>query len=352
LNPEPECHLIRRWISQLEDQELPPERVTILESHLDHCSGCRNWYEEFQHGMDALDLGVVKVSGEIDQLLTGTLVPSKLSPPGESEEITRAADRAAPRLAALAAGVLVLISIVAWGIFPGFRWDALWRGSAPAGNLSLASLQDDSLIEIDGQEQDLSQDGATGMVEIGTTIRCRSGAGEIVDSAGRVITISAGTYLVLTSESSVTLINGLARFEVPPGKGGLVVITEEVTTRVLGTTFEVERWASRYRSEVRVIDGSVAVVRGERIPLPLHTGERVEVTRHGLMFHALRSEGATPLPRASLGGAVEGQIDGNEAPPAIDRNRPGEREEPSREGNLPLDLPVNQRRGGDPDGED
>ena len=352
MNPQPECHLIRRWISQLEDQELPPERVAILESHLDHCSGCRNWYKEFQHGMDALDLGVVKVSGEIDRLLTGTLVPSKLSPPGESEEIARAADRAAPRLAALAAGVLVLISIVAWAVFPGFRWDALWRGSATVGNMSLASLQDDFLIEIDGEERDLSQDGATGIIEIGRTVRCRSGAGEIGDADGRVITISAGTYLTLTGESSVTLIDGSARFFVPPGKGGLVVITEEVTTRVLGTTFEVQRWASRHRSEVRVIEGSVAVVRGERIPLPLRVGERVEVTRQGLMFHALRSEGETALPRASLGWPVEGQTDGNEAPPAIESNRPPEREERSREGNLPLDLPVNQRRGADPDGED
>jgi len=354
MNSEPQCHLVRRWISQLEDQELPSERVQILESHLDRCSDCREWYEEFQRGMDALGLGVDKVSGELDQLLMGTLDPGKLSPPVESEETARAADRAAPRLAALAAGVLVMISFVAWGVFSGFSFDAPWRDVSASGQLSLTSLEGELRIDVDDEEFVVEQDGDAQMVEIGRTVRCRSGVGKIVDRDGRTITISAGSWIVLTANTSVTLIDGSATFHVPRHKGGLVVITDEVTTNVLGTTFVVQRWALRQRSEVRVTEGSVSVVRGERIPLPLRAGERVEVTSNGLMFHAVRNEaeGQAPLPRASLGGALENRsVEGGGVLPA-DESGGGARREQRREGRLPLDVPVQQRQGADPDGED
>ena len=354
MNPEPECNLIRRWISLVEDQELSTERIGILESHLDRCSDCRNWKEEFQRGMDALDLGVDEVSGEINELLIGSLDPDKLAPPGEPAEIARAADRAAPRLAALAAGVLILISVFAWGVFSGFRLDTSLFDSDSSNRWGFRAVTELCILEIDGEELLFEQAEEVAMVELGQEIHCRSGRGEIVGRDGRVISLSVGTLIIPSSGSTMTLLDGMARFVIPPGLGGFVVTTDEVTTSVLGTVFEVQRWASRQRSEVRVIEGSVAVVRDEKIPLPLRGGERVEVTRQGLMFHAARieNEGDAPLPRARLGGVVKDGPGTSEATESAGDAKPDTSTERSREGNLPVDLPVNQRQRVDPDGED
>ena len=156
------------------------------------------------------------------------------------------------------------------------------------------------------------------------------------------------------TKSVISLVEGAARFAVPKGLGGFEVITDEVKVSVIGTVFEVQRWASVPRSEVLVLEGSVAVVRGDRIPLPLRVGERVEVTSQGLMFHAVRveREGEKPFPRARLG---VGEKSKSKATAAKKPSRTPDSDnpvEPRTEGNVPLDLPVNQRREVDPDGED
>ncbi len=353
MNREPDCELVRRWISLVEDQELSAERAEILESHLDHCSRCRSWNELFHRGMDALDFGVDKVSGEIDEILNDTLDPDILAPPSEPIEIARAADRAAPRLAALAAGVLILISVFAWGVFSDFSKPTWLYDSEGPNNWSLESSSDVCRLTIDGEEHPLDQQGSDTSVEFGQTLHCLHGSCEFIDRAGRTISISEGTVFIPRSQVVVRLIDGRARFDVPRGMGEFEVVTAEATVSVMGTVFEVQRWASSQRTEVRVEEGSVAVTRGGRVPLPLHVGERVEVTSRGLMFHAARTEreGEKPLPRARLGVVKPRAVEVEETPAPTD---PGASPEQRREeGNAPLDLPVNQRQGVDPDdGED
>lgn len=354
MNREPDCNLIRRWISLVEDQELSDERTQILESHLDHCSSCRNWKQQFQHGLDALDIGVDKVSDELGELLRESLGPDKLITPSEPEEISRAADRAAPRLAAFAAGVLIMISVLGWGFSSNFTLPTWLFENEDTNTWALRSTGGACTFSVDGIEQSFDLEEIRYAVEFGQKIECRSGSLQVVDQVGRTVSFSEGAVLVPVSDSRIRVTDGTAFFEIPEGLGEFGVITDEVEIVVVGTVFEVSRMESALRTEVRVAEGSVAVVRDKRVPLPLKAGERAEVTSVGLMFHPVRGEreGGSPFPRARLGeGAKERPLlEAKENPTSN-----GDVEDsanPGREGSVPLDLPVNQRHESNPDGED
>jgi hypothetical protein len=336
----------------VEDQELSPERLSKLEAHLDGCSDCRLWCDGFQSGIHELEVGVDKVSEEINELLTGSLDPGSLSEPKESNETIMAADQAAPRLAAYTVGVLLLICVVTWGAFPHFWSSNFWFNTDSTGYVFVRSIDISCVLDVAGEQVLVEPQEEATRVAFGQQIKCVSGACEIFDGVGSSVSITSGSTIIPDGKYAYTLRDGLARFVVFPGRGGLVVHTDEVTTRVLGTTFEVERWGDRLRSEIRVIQGRVALIRGERIPLPLGAGERAEVTSNGLMFHAARKvvEGAPALPNARLGSSprISRKVP-DSTDPGIEK--PTSRDSDDRE-NQPLDLPVTPNRGTDPDGED
>ena len=123
MNPQPDCDLVRRWISLSEDQELTTDRSEMLEAHLDRCSACQKWHAEFQTGLDEFGIGC--------------------------DEVAKAAENAAPRMAAMTALLLVVISLVAW-------W---WISSAEVAELdtllTLRSVEGESRVELAGEVIDL-----------------------------------------------------------------------------------------------------------------------------------------------------------------------------------------------------
>ena len=348
MSSQQDCELIRRWISLSEDQELTPERTEILEAHLDRCGDCRGWHEQFLSGMDVLDLGFDEVVGEIDQLLVGSLEPGQLISESEPMEVSLAAERAAPRFAAVVLTLLAVISFIAWWLIPS------GKESAFDSVFVLRTIAEQSEVKLDGEQIQLRPGIASVLLGPGQTVSCQQGEVWIDDPNGRSVRFGAGAMVTILSNDSVLLEDGLARFDIEPEGRGFLVVTEELQIRVTGTLFEMKRSASRGHTEVRVWEGDVEVIRGETIPLPLRQGEMVEVSGGGgLMFHAARvvEEGVAPLPRARLGPVrkpVEQDPQDPDAP--FDPDDPGSKPSGDRE-NKPLDVPVIQDGDPDEDGE-
>lgn len=333
MTSQPDCNLVRRWISLSEDQELTSERSEMLEVHLDRCSDCQKWHAEFQSGLDAFDIGCEDVVEEIDHLLTGHLDPDQLLSESEPVEVARAAEVAAPRLAAMTALLLVVISLVAW-------W---WISSAELVELdtllTLRSVGGESRVELVGEVIELRPGSADLRVQLQQQVSCIAGEVALTDPAGRRVIFGAGARLQPLTNDSIVLESGTARFEVEPKGQGYSVITDEVLIRVTGTIFEMRRLSNPSHTEVLVIEGDVEIVRRDAIPLPLHQGERVEVSgRGGLMFHSARQgDHGETRPRARLGpDRVVPQV----TPAGIfDREETSDGDGQSR--SRPLDLPVN-----------
>ncbi|MEO2149021.1 MAG: FecR domain-containing protein [bacterium] len=343
MNPQPDCDLVRRWISLSEDQELTIDRSEMLEAHLDRCSACQKWHAEFQTGLDAFGIGCDEVVEEIDHLLTGHLDPDQLLEESEPAEVAMAAENAAPRLAAMTALLLVVISLVAW-------W---WISSAEIGELdtllTLRSVEGESRIELAGEVIDLRPGVADQWVRLSQQVTCIAGEVVLIDPAGRVVKFGSGACLQPLTNDSIVLESGTAHFEVEPKGKGYSVITEEVTIRVTGTVFEMRRLSNPTHTEVLVIEGSVEVVRGETLPLPLHQGERVEVSGEGgLMFHSARQgDLGEARPRARLGPSRV--VPQNTPEPLFEEEKPHDGEG-VRSRQSPLDLPVNSGDEADRDG--
>jgi len=348
MSSQQDCERIRRWISLSEDHELTPERTEILEAHLDRCGDCRAWHEQFLSGMDDLDHGFEEVVGEIDQLLVGSLKPGQLISEHEPLEVSLAAERAAPRFAAVVLTVLASISLLAWWLVPA------GKDSGFDSVFVLRTISEQSVVEVDDEQIRLRTGIANVLLQPGQTVSCRQGEVWIDDPGGRSVRFGVGASVTILSNDSVQLEDGLARFDVEPEGRGFVVFTEELQIRVTGTLFEMRRWASRGHTEVRVWEGDVEVIRGETIPLPLRQGEMVEVSgRGGLMFHAARvvEDGVAPLPRARLG-PVRNPVEQDQQDPdaPFDPDEPGSK--PSGRGeHKPLDVPVIQDGASDEDGE-
>ncbi len=348
MSSQQDCELIRRWISLSEDHELTPERTEILEAHLDRCGDCRAWHEQFLSGMDVLDLGFDEVVGEIDQLLVGSLEPGQLISEREPMEVSLAAERAAPRFAAVVLTLLAFISLLAWW------WVPSGKDSAFDSVFVLRTIAEQSVVELDEEPIRLRTGIASVLLGPGQTVSCQQGEVWIDDPNGRSVRFGVGAKVTILSNDSVLLEDGLARFDVEPEGRGFRVITEELQIRVTGTLFEMRRWASRGHTEVRVWEGDVEVIRGETIPLPLRQGEMVEVSgRGGLMFHAARvvEEGVAPLPRARLG-TVRKPVEQDPQLPDTPFAPDEPESSPSSGGeNKPLDLPVIHDGDADEDGE-
>ncbi|MDE0958249.1 MAG: FecR domain-containing protein [Planctomycetota bacterium] len=343
MNPQPDCDLVRRWISLSEDQELTTDRSEMLEAHLDRCSACQKWHAEFQTGLDAFGIGCDEVVEEIDHLLTGHLDPDQLLSESEPAEVAMAAENAAPRMAAMTALMLLVISLVAW-------W---WISSAEIDELdsllTLRSVEGESRVELAGEVIDLRPGVADQWVRLRQQVTCIAGEVVLIDPAGRRVKFGSGARLQPLTNDSIALQSGTARFEVEPKGKGYSVITEEVTIRVTGTVFEMRRLSNPIHTEVLVIEGSVEVVRGETLPLPLHQGERVEVSGEGgLMFHSARQgDLGEARPRARLGPSRA--VPQNTPEPLFEEEEPQDGEG-VRSRQSPLDLPVNSGDEADRDG--
>ncbi len=336
MNPQPDCDLIRRWISLSRDQELVPGWQERVDDHLDHCSDCRLWHEDLDSGLSDFDQGFDDVVGEIEQLLKGHLSADQLDNDSEPVEVVKAADRAAPRLVAVVTLLLLSIGLISWWLLP--------QGGSL---LAIRSAGPITIIELGEQEITLRPSMADVPVKVGETITCSDGVATLIDPAGRTMTMNAESTLEVESSHSINLKRGVVRFEVTPAGKNFLVSTPEVAVLVTGTAFEVERWPARFRTEVRILEGEVEVTRDSNIALPLGAGEKVEVARNGgWMFHAARplEEGQAPLPAARLG-----------TPAGIDRAPfPVDEEpepQPDRSPNTPLDLPRqhNEDDGDEPD---
>lgn len=327
MNPQPDCDLIRRWISLSRDQEMVSGWQERIDEHLDHCSSCRKWREELDSGLSVLDQGFADVVGEIDQLLEGNLSADQLVSESESVEVVQAADRAAPRLVAIVSLLLLSIGAIAWWLLPEGQSLLAIRSAGPT-----------AIIELSGQEIALQSSMADVLVKVGQTVSCSDGVATLIDPAGRTMTMNPGSILMVESIHSMKLHRGMVRFEVTPAGKNFQVSTSEVDVLVTGTAFEVERWPVRFRTEVRILEGVVEVTRDNNIALPLRAGEKVEVARNGgWMFHAARivEEGQAPLPAARLGGGVSS----DPAPfPEDDESQ----RKPVRPHSTPLDLPRQQ----------
>ena len=341
MNPQPDCDLVRRWISLSEDQELTTDRSEMLEAHLDRCSACQKWHAEFQTGLDAFGIGCDEVVEEIDHLLTGHLAPDQLLSESEPAEVAMAAENAAPRMAAMTALLLGIISLVAW-------W---WNSSELDTLLTLRSVAEESRVELAGEVIVLRPGVADQWVQLSQQVTCIAGEVVLIDPAGRVVKFGSGARLQPLTNDSIALESGTARFEVERKGKGYSVITDEVTIHVTGTVFEMRRLSNPTHTEVLVIEGSVEVVRGETLPLPLHQGERVEVSGEGgLMFHSARQgDLGEARPRARLGPSRV--VPQNTPEPLFEEEVPSDGEG-GRSRQSPLDLPVNSGDEEDRDEED
>ena len=336
-----DCENFRNLISLEIDREIHEQQRVLLEEHLDHCSECRQWERMLQSGLDGLDSDFSNVSVELEGLLNENLKTSDLVEP--EPEVSNSSHRGGME-SLKAVFVLLLGSVI-------FGWFLLNPIAQRESNPVLAEISGEALIETQGELSRFSStETITRSVELNETVICKAGSVRLKDDQGFSATVNFDSSVRLMAPRTVRVLNGEVRFQLTPDRGPLEVVTDEVRVSVVGTEFLVRRWEKVNRTEVYVLTGEVMVQWGRRIPLPIRAEEWVEVSDRGFMFHSspepVRPQGSDEVQRPAAG--IGGEQPEQERLFRDIPERKGTTGSPQR----PLDMPIREAGGEDPDGED